>query len=114
MTGSASLSWWLYSNRGRAVLPDAHSFRARASWRHTGRECYIEKGGATPEGPSTPVGTGVWLCACAYHSPSFFRHPEEMREKRESRINARLCNNFVIIPVLPLKLLLLFTLITAE
>ena len=66
-----------------SVPPDAHSFRARASWRQTGRECYIEKGGATPEGPSTPVGTGVWLCACTYHSPSFFRNPEK-DERKES------------------------------
>ena len=64
--GSASLSWWRYSNRGRAVSPNAHSFRARASWRQTGGECYIEKGGATPWGPSTPVGTGVWPAPVAH------------------------------------------------
>ena len=47
----------------------------------TGRECYIEMGGATPEGPSTPVGT-VWPCACTYHSLSSYRNPERDERKR--------------------------------
>ena len=95
-----------------SVPPDAHSFRARASWRQTGRECYIEMGGATPEGPSTPVGTVLAVRLHLSLTVLLSQPWKRWEKKRDSRINARLCNHFVIIPILPLKLLLLFTLLT--